>query len=173
MNIVGDLRYANKFCINTKEKGIIWVPSIETAKQYVSDPKNKDWYNKTIIASYEQVVKAYDGKFYFKSEAPEKPVEREIIDALETFKQQSRKKIKRDLQLYAEKNGFDSFVELISFANSSIEKYNTMALKAVEYRDRIYAYTDRFFSDLNEKEIGSKEDIAFVYDDYLKNFPFN
>ena len=66
MKTIGDLRHANKFCVETPDKGILWVPNYDIAKQYASDPKNKDWYMKTIIASYEQVIQADDGKFYFK-----------------------------------------------------------------------------------------------------------
>ena len=66
----------------------MWVPSYELARQYTNDPKNTDWYQQTVIATYEQIVRADDGKFYIKSKAPKKTVKQQILDTLETFKNQ-------------------------------------------------------------------------------------
>lgn len=172
MKIIGDVKHANKFCVETSDRGIEWVPNFEIAQQYVNDPKNKSWYNKTIIASYEQVVKGDDGKYYFKSQAPKKTIEQEFQDNLALFKSQSKRKIKITLQQYAESKGFDCFDELISFTSSSLKKYKTLAKEALKYRDIIYSYTDKFFEKLDTKEIQESKDIANIYDDYLQNFPF-
>lgn len=172
MNLIGDIKNANKFCVNTPDKGIIFVPSFDIAKQYVSDPKNKDWYGQTIIASYEQVVKAEDGKFYFKSQAPKKELQQQLLDTIEIFKQQSVKKIKTELQKYAEQKGFESFLELISFSTSKIKTYKTLAKDAISYRDEIYSYTDNFFNELDVSVLKNLKDLSSLYDKYLKNFPF-
>lgn len=172
MKIVGDVKHANKFCVETVDKGIQWVPSLDIAKDYVSDPKIKDWYNQTIIASYEQVVKAEDGKFYFKSQAPKKTAQQEILDNLSSFKQQAHKKIKTTLEEYAAVKGFESFSELISFNTSSLKEYKTMAKEGIAYRDKLYKYTNEFFLKFDTDEVKAMKDIASVYDDYLQNFPF-
>jgi len=172
MKIIGDVKHANKFCVETLDRGIEWVPSLEIAKQYVMDPKNKSWYNKQIIASYEQVVKADDGRYYFKSQAPKKTIEQELQDNLVVFKSQAKKKIKITLQQYAVSKEFESFDELISFAGSSIKKYKTLAKDALKYRDTLYSYTDKFFESLDIKQINELKDISNIYDNYLQNFPF-
>lgn len=172
MKIIGDVKHANKFCVETLDRGIEWVPSLEIAKQYVMDPKNKSWYNKQIIASYEQVVKADDGRYYFKSQAPKKTIEQELQDNLVVFKSQAKKKIKIALQQYAVSKEFESFDELISFAGSSIKKYKTLAKDALKYRDTLYSYTDKFFESLDTKQINELKDISNIYDNYLQNFPF-
>lgn len=169
MKTIGDLRHANKFCVETPDKGILWVPNYDIAKQYASDPKNKDWYMKTIIASYEQVIQADDGRFYFKSQAPKKTVEQTFIDNLFLFKQQSKRKIEKELKKYANDKGFDSFFELISFYNSTIKSYKNLAKEALKYRDTIYSYTDQFFTKVQENK---SKDISGIYDEYLRNFPF-
>lgn len=172
MKIIGDVKHANKFCVETLDRGIEWVPSLEIAKQYVMDPKNKSWYNKQIIASYEQVVKADDGRYYFKSQAPKKTIEQELQDNLVVFKSQAKKKIKIALQQYAVSKEFESFDELISFAGSTIKKYKTLAKDALKYRDTLYSYTDKFFESLDTKQINELKDISNIYDNYLQNFPF-
>lgn len=172
MKVIGDVKHANKFCVDTVDKGIEWVPNFEIAKQYASDPKNKNWYNKTIIASYEQVVRADDGRYYFRSQAPKKTIEKQFQDNVSIFKLQAKRKIKITLEQYAESKGFDSFIELISFVNSGLKAYKTMAKDALKYRDLIYSYTDKFFDELNTTEINESTDISHVYDDYLQNFPF-
>ena len=172
MKIIGDVKHANKFCVETDDKGIQWVPSLDVAKEYVSDPKIKDWYNKTIIATYEQVVRADDGKFYLRSQAPKKSVQKEIMDNLTLFKQQSRKKIKITLEEFAASKGFESFSELISFSNSGLKEYKAMAKEAIAYRDKLYKYTDGFFSRFDSEQLNDINDIASVYDEYLTNFPF-
>lgn len=172
MKIVGDLRNANKFCVETPDRGILWVPSYELARQYTNDPKNTDWYQQTVIATYEQIVRADDGKFYIKSKAPKKTVKQQILDTLETFKNQSKKKIKVELERYAKDKGFDSFLELISFNNSTIKTYKAKAKEALKYRDTIYSYTEDFITKFDEKEIKEAKDISYLYDEYLNNFPF-
>lgn len=172
MKVIGDLRHATKFCVDTLDKGILWVPSYEIAKQYVSDPKNKDWYGKDIIASYEQVVKGDDGRNYFKSQAPKKDPVKEFKNSLLTFKEQTYKKIKKDLEQYAKSKGFDSFIELISFSNCTVERYKKLADDAIDYRNKIYEYTEKFFLELNIDKVEEVVDISYIYDDYLENFPF-
>lgn len=172
MKVIGDLKHATKFCVNTLDKGILWVPSYEIAKQYVNNPNNKDWYGQDIIASYEQVVKADDGKNYFKSQAPKKDPIREFKDNLITFREQSYKKLKKELENYAKAKGFDSFLELISFSNCTVDKYRKLAEDAIDYRNKIYEYTENFFLELDIDHIEEVIDISYVYDDYLKNFPF-
>lgn len=172
MKIIGDIKHANKFCVNTIENGIEWVPSLDVAKQYVNDPKNKSWYNQTIIASYEQVIKADDGRCYFKSEAPKKTKKQQLDNNLAIFRQQSNKMIKKSLSDYASNKGFESFLELISFVNSSLKKYKTIAKDGLKYRDDIYNYTEMFISGLVENEASEPSDISEIYDEYVKNFPF-
>lgn len=172
MKVIGDLKYANKFCVETPDRGIIWVPSLDIAKQYVNDPRNEDWYGKPIIASYEQVVQAHDGKFYFRSNAPAKPVELQQEDVVKEFKKQSKRKIDKELENYATEKGFDSFSELLSFSVSSLKSYKELAKEAAKYRDVLYKYTDGFIDKMMKKKSENVRDVSDLYDEYLVNFPF-
>lgn len=172
MKIIGDIKHANKFCVNTAENGIEWVPNLDIAKQYVSDPRNKSWYNQTIIASYEQVIKADDGKCYFKSNAPRKSKEQQFSDNLENFKKQTSRMVKKALMDYAANKGFESFLELVSFVNSGLKDYKTIAKDGLKYRDNLYTYTEKFMSRLIEDKANELTDISQLYDEYVQNFPF-
>lgn len=122
MKVIGDIRNANKFCVKHPEKGLLWVPSYEIAKQYANDPKNKNWYQQTIIATYEQIVTADDGKQYLKSQAPKKTPERQLQDNYAIFKTQSKRKIDVELENFAVQRGFDSFLILTSFSTSKLSQ---------------------------------------------------
>ena len=172
MKIIGDLKHATKFCVDTPDKGIRWVSDLEIAKAYASNPNNKDWYNRTIIATYEQIVEADDGKCYFKSQAPKKTIEQKLEDNLVLFKKQSKKKITIELEKYAASKGFDSFLELISFSTSTVKSYKDLAKEAIKYRDKLYSYTDKFFTRFDDEEVRRTLDVSNIYDDYLHNFPF-
>ena len=45
MKIIGDTKIATKFYIVNSHGSIEWVPNLEIAKKYVSDPSNVEWYN--------------------------------------------------------------------------------------------------------------------------------
>lgn len=171
MKVIGDIRNANKFCVKHPEKGLLWVPSYEIAKQYVNDPKNKNWYQQTIIATYEQIVTADDGKQYLKSQAPKKTPERQLQDNYAIFKTQSKRKINVELENFAVQRGFDSFLVLTSFSTSKLSQLKKMAKDAIAYRDEVYKYTQTYFDKFEKGEVDAVNDIAFLYDEYLTNFP--
>ena len=73
MQIIGDPKFSDKFYIIKTDKSIEWVPSLETAKSYVEDKTNKNWFGKDIYCTNEKIYKGYNGKNYLKINLPEKP----------------------------------------------------------------------------------------------------
>ena len=58
MQIIGDPKFSDKFYIIKTDKSIEWVPSLETAKSYVEDKTNKNWFGKDIYCTNEKIYKA-------------------------------------------------------------------------------------------------------------------
>ena len=167
MKILGNINTANKFYIKTADNNIRWVPSLETAKRYVNDPNNKNWYSKTIYATNEDIVKGYDGKAYLKSEAPEIP--NFIKNNLDTniFKEQALAFLKSKLNEIAKNNDFDSIEELISWKDSTILRLNKLANNVLKYRDECYIYYSNSLNEFNSE----LEDSSILYSKYMNNFP--
>lgn len=164
MKIYGDAVHSNKFYVLNDEKGLLWVPKLSLAKSYVSDPNCTSWFNKDIYCTSEDILIGFDGKYYIKSKLPVKPQEQRYEDNLSNFKHQANKYIKRKLQDYAEAKGFETFLELISYKSSSIQRLYEVAESGINYRDTIITYTDNFISNIDE--ITDE-----TYEKYLSNFP--
>lgn len=171
MKVIGDIENATKFYVINPEKGLLWVPNYETAKQYVNDPKNKNWYQQTVIATHEQIVTASDGKQYVKSQAPKKTFDEQLKDSFENFKEQSQKKIDIELQNFAVERGFRDFITLHSFHTSKLSWAKKIAQEAISYRDEVYKHTQKYLDKFEKDDLKTINDIAFLYDEYLENFP--
>ena len=63
MTIHGDIKTANKFYIINSSGSIEWVPSLITAKKYVTNPLYTEWFEKDIYATNEELVINSEG-FY-------------------------------------------------------------------------------------------------------------
>ena len=78
------------------------------------------------------------------------------------------------LQKYAKKYDYNSIVSMISYNNSTVEKYKKEAENAIDYRDRLYTYHYNFINDLDRRIKNNDPDIAdFVihYNNYIKGLP--
>ena len=162
MRIEGNPDISDKFYIIKEDNSIKWVPTLSTAKMYVENPIYKDWFNKTIYCTNEEVVKGYDGKVYIKSNVPEKPKELIKDEQISIFKSQAKDYIHDKLETFSKKYNYDSFLEILSLNNSSLKEYKKLGKQASAYRDKLYTYINKITED---------SDFSKIYFDYLTNFP--
>lgn len=163
MIIHGDQHNSNKFYVLNDKIGLLWVPSLKLAKSYVSDSSCIDWFNHDIYCTSEDIILGYDGRNYLKSQLPQEPY-KEYKDNIEEFKAHAFDYVKRKLEDYAKREGFYSFVDLISWNTSQIEKMKSISEKAILYRDTLTKYTIDFIDSITEIEDDT-------YKKYLTNFP--
>lgn len=172
MKIEGNIQTATKFYVRTSTGDIKWVPSLETAKRYVNNPANTNWYLQTIYATNEDIVKGYDGKNYLRSELPDTPIEYKKINDFEIFKSQAFSFLRARLKDFAEKYSYESIEEIISWKDSSILDLNLLAVKAFKYRDLCYCY---YLEALEKYEIEFDNSLldnnTKFYEKYINNFP--
>lgn len=175
MKIIGDIKSANKFYIINSSGNIEWVPNIEVAKRYVTNPKNLEWYNKDIYATNEDIVRDANGRIKLSSQVDKPAINiYTITTAFKNFKQQTEEYIADLLQKYAKKYDYDSIVSMVSYNNSTVEQYKLDAEKAIDYRDRLYTYHYAFINDLDTKIKNNDAgitDFVLNYQNYLKGLP--
>lgn len=175
MKIIGDSKTATKFYVRDSKGSIKWVPNLEIAKMYVSNPKYPDWYSKDIYATNEDIIRDKDGKVKLISEIKNPlPNIKTVNTALRDFKEQTETYIAKELQDFAKKYDYDSIISMISYNNSNVEQYKLDAEKAINYRDVIWEYHYNFINQL-EKDIKEEKittiDFTEYYKNYLKDFP--
>ncbi|MBR2240013.1 MAG: hypothetical protein IKO49_02150 [Bacilli bacterium] len=173
MKIIGDPKLSDKFYIIKSDKSIEWVPSLETAKSYVDDKNNRNWFGKDIYCTNEKIYKGYNGKNYLKIDLPEKPkkiIKNENFKLLQTQIYEYLPKILNDL---VKQENFSSLLEILSWSNSKVLKFKQLAKKFLTYRDSIYLYADTFLKNYEEKNENMDElqDIQTTYQEFLKDFP--
>ena len=173
MQIIGDPKFSDKFYIIKTDKSIEWVPSLETAKSYVEDKTNKNWFGKDIYCTNEKIYKGYNGKNYLKINLPEKPkkiIKNENFKTLQNQIYEKKTKILNDL---VKQENFTSLLEILSLSNSKVLKVKQLAKKFSTYRDSIYLYSEDFLEKYKEKNENMDElqDIQVTYQEFLKNFP--
>ena len=177
MKIIGNIKTANKFYIINSKGSIEWVPNIEVAKRYASTPSNIEWYGKDIYATDENLVKDRKGIIKLASQVkkaalPIKTIKQEFED----FKDQANQYVESKLQDFSKKYDYDTIWTMISWKESSVQKYKDEALLALKYRDSVYAYHFEFINSLEEKIKTNRlngNNLSGYYDTYIKNFPIN
>ena len=177
MKIIGDIKTANKFYIIDSMGSIRWVPNIEMAKKYVSNPSNIEWYQKDIYATNEEVVKDKTGKIKLASQVNKKTLNiKTIKSSFEDFKQQANSYVFAELNNFAKQYKYDSILSMISWKDSTVAQYANEAQLAIEYRDRVYEYHFSFLNNLEDKILNDTletADLSEYYETYLKDFPKN
>lgn len=175
MKIIGNTTTANKFYIINSAGNIEWVPTLAVAKRYVTDPKNIEWYNKDIYATNEEVVLDSNGKVKLASQVDKPAVNiYTVLTAFKNFKQQTEEYIADLLQKYAKKLDYNNIVSMVSYKDSTVERYRLDAEKAIDYRDRLYTYHYNFINDLDRRIKGNEPNITDFtehYKNYITNLP--
>jgi hypothetical protein len=172
MKIEGNIQTATKFYVRTPTGDIKWVPSLETAKRYINNPANSNWYLQTIYATNEDIVKGYDGKNYLRSELPDTPIEYKKINDFEIFKSQAFSFLRARLKDFAEKYSHESIEDIISWKDSSILDLNLLAVKAFKYRDSCYYYyLEALEKYKTEFDNTSLDNNSKFYEKYMDGFP--
>lgn len=158
-----------KYYIVNSKGSIEWVPSLEIAKTYIENPTNTEWYRKEILTTTEEIKKSKEGICYLKSKFPKDEIEFTIEDKINFFKEQASYYIDNVLENLYKKYNFSSLENMISWYNSSVKEYKLLAKLAIEYRDSIYKYTEKFINNLDVIE--KDADMTELYTDFIKNFP--
>lgn len=175
MKIIGDTKSATKFYIINSKGSIEWVPNLEVAKKYVSNPSNIEWYNKDIYATSEKMIKDRQGIVRLASQVHKKTlVIKTIKKAFEEFEQQAESYVNSKLQEFAKEYRYDSIFTMISWKDSTVKEYKEDAIKAIKYRDQLYTYHFDFINNLSNKIKHNEletSDLSYYYDQYLQNFP--
>lgn len=173
MEIYGDPKYSNKFYVYLDDGSISWVPSFSIAKENVSNTRNKDWYDKPLYCTTEEVAIGYNGKVYIKSQLPEDPNKIETFDNLNNFKTQSLRYIEDKVNEYIEENEFKSLFDVISWKDSTFKDYKEKAEKVMLYRDKIYSFYENFIKEhMSELNISDKPvDLSNLFDKFINDCP--
>ena len=175
MKIIGNVKTANKFYIINSVGNIEWVPNLSVAKRYVADPRNIEWYNKDIYATNEDIVRDSNGTVKLASQVKTSIVNINTITvAFKNFKIQTEEYIADLLQKYAKKYDYDTIISMISYNNSTVEKYKKEAENAINYRDKLYTYHYNFINNLDRRIKNNDPNITdFVvhYNNYIKDLP--
>ena len=173
MQIIGDPKFSDKFYIIKTDKSIEWVPSLETAKSYVEDKTNTNWFGKDIYCTNEKIYKGYNGKNYLKINLPEKPKKIIKNENFKTLQNQIYEYLPKILNDLVKQENFTSLLEILSWSNSKVLKFKQLAKKFSTYRDSIYLYSEDFLEKYKEKNENMDElqDIQVTYQEFLKNFP--
>lgn len=170
MEIIGDIEKADKFVIYKDDGSIEWVPQLAVAKAYVQNSNNKNWYNKTIHATLENVVKLSDGRLFLQSQAP---VEKIKVNNYEMFCSQVLTHIENLLNTLVYKYKYSFFEQILSWKDSSIKEKAELADKCFKYRDELFTYYNTFISK-NEKTLKKSDeamDLSKLYTKFLKDLP--
>lgn len=172
MQVIGNLKIANKFYIINSLGYIEWVPSLTVAKKYNEDPRFPEWYGKPIYATNEDIVIDEYGRTFLKSQYTKKEVERNFKSEVEVFKNQAKMYIESALNEFSVNSGYKDIFEMISWKGSSIKRFAEDAKKAFKYRDTVYAYNETFIEDLEQKMKNNEvEELTDLYSKYIENFP--
>ena len=173
MKIYGDPKLSNKFFVYLDDNSIIWTKNFETAKGYIQNPNYSDWYGKTLYCTNEDVIRAYDGKLYLRSKAPQNPNEIKTYDNKTLFVNNTKNHINALLTDLSKNFGYESFYELISWKDSKIKEYKQLAKDMLEYRDKLYnCYLSCYEKHKEELEKTDELlDLSHVYKEFLENIP--
>jgi len=171
--IIGNLQTANKFYVINSAGNIEWVPNINIAKQYQTNPNNQEWFNKDIYATNEEFYIHTDGKTYLKSQIPTIDTTISMTIQLEEFKNQADEYVNMKLQDFANSSRYESIHTMISWVDSEDENFAKEAKKAIKYRDLLYKHKHDFINNLEERlEKNEEEDILLkMHDSFIKTFP--
>jgi len=170
MEIIGDIEKADKFVIYKDDGSIEWVPQLAIAKAYVKNSNNKNWYNKTIYATYENIVKLSDGRLFLQSQAPEEKIK---VDNYTVFCTQALSYIENLLFDLVKEYSHSSIEEMISWKSSTIKEKAFEAKLAFTYRDNLYKYYYSFIKE-NKKLLTSTDealDLTELYNTFKNNIP--
>ena len=172
MNIIGNIKTADKFYVRLSDNSIKWVHLKKTAESYYKNPNYIDWYHKDIFATNEDVVKGIDNKVYLKSEIPENLIYNKT-DHYKQFQKQAEDYINNKLLEKVHNDNFNSIEEVISWKDSKILKFSQYCFKFLEYRDKCYIYYLTLLEN-NENLLKEGKDlnkISELYTQFIKNFP--
>jgi len=173
MKINGDPKYSNKFYVYLEDGSIKWTADFETAKFYVNNFRYKDWYNKDLYCTNEEIVKGYDGKFYLKQRCPKDPNEIIKYDNKTQFVKNCLDYLHNELDNIVKSLNFDSFLDAYSWKDSKIKKYKEQSLSIIKYRDLIHEHYLNILTKHNDLLEKTDEllDLSNVYDEFIKDFP--
>lgn len=172
MEVLGNIKTADKFYVRLKDGSIEWVPSFKTAESYFKNPNIENWYKKQVFATNEDVIKGINDKVYLISEIPQELIYNKT-DHYKQFKKQAEDYIHDILLKKVQDDGFNSIEEVISWKDSTILKFSRYCFKFLEYRDKCYIYyltlLDNNTQLLNEGKDLNK--ISSLYTNFIDNFP--
>lgn len=173
MKIIGDPKLSDKFYIINSRNSIEWVPNLETAKSYVKDRNNPNWFDKDIYCTNEKILRGYDGKNYLASQVPQKPKKIIVNENFKLLNSQIYEYLPKILDDLVKKEKFSSLLEVLSWSNSKIVRFKNLAKKFLKYRDDIYSYADDFLDKYkaNNENMDELVDIKTTYQKFLNNFP--
>lgn len=170
MEIIGDIEKADKFVVYKDDGSIEWVPQLAVAKAYVKNINNKNWYNKNIYATYENIVKLSDGRLFLQSQAP---IEKVKVDNYTVFCTQALSFIENALFNLVKTYNHSSIEEMISWKSSTIKEKANEAKLAFTFRDKLYKYYYSFIEENKETLKSSEEalDLTELYNNFTTNLP--
>lgn len=173
MKIIGNVNTANKFYIINSNNSIEWVPTLNLAKKYTSNPQYKEWFEKDIYATNEDLVIDDNGKTILKSQYEQQQLEKTLKNSKNIFKQQAKEYLNKKLSEFSEKYNYESFYIMLTWKDSSIKKYKDEAKLALKYRDEAYTYMNNYFQNEMEEYFknNSVENLDKLYSMYILNFP--
>lgn len=173
MQIFGDIKTSNKFFVYLDEGGLIWTSSFKTAERYISNPRYKDWYNKPLYCTNEDIVKGYDGKLYVKSQCPTDPNAIIVYDNRKLFIENAKRYIKESLNDVINNSPFNSFEEAYTYTTSKIKENKQLSKKIFEFRDNLYLFLEKILKKYDDKLVQTEEllDLSYIYDDFITNIP--
>lgn len=173
MQIFGDIKTSNKFFVYLDEGGLIWTSSFKTAERYISNPRYKDWYNKPLYCTNEDIVKGYDGKLYVKSQCPTDPNAVIVYDNYKLFVENAKRYIKGSFDDVITESPFDSALDAYTYTTSKIKEYKQLSKKIFEFRDNMYLFLDKILKKYEKDLVKTEEllDLSYIYDDFMNNIP--
>lgn len=170
MEIIGNVEKADKFFVYKNDGSIEWVPQLAIAKAYVKNVNNKNWYNKNIYATSENITRLTDGRLFLQSQAP---IEKIKINRYTEFCVNALSYLDKLLFDFVKEYKYASLEEMLSWKSSTIKQKAADAKIAFSYRDKLYKYYFKFIED--NKEILSTDDtsvdLSEVYSKFLNKLP--
>lgn len=173
MNIVGDLKTADKYYVKMEDGSVRWTSNFALAKKYVSSDKYPDWYGKTLYATNEDLT-VINNIVTLQSELGSKDFS--IIDKetlARDFINQTTRMVKSELEELIKEHGYKDLCELISWYHSSLKAFNTFPREFIAYRDTLYDYLAEMIDVELPKALEklTTGDLSDLYTKFVNEFP--
>ena len=172
MQIIGNIATANKFYIINSFGSIEWVPNLNIAKKYTENPFNKEWFDKPIYATNEDLITDKYGRVCLKSQIKDNT--KNFIDInkqIKIFKEQTKLYIENTLNEYSKSLGYNNIYEILSWKGSTVKQLSDLAKEAFQYRDNIYKYHFKKLEEISSLDKENLTDLTNIYSNYIEEFP--